>query len=118
MLRAVDLGAQPRFLDGRRHDVRGQREIGGVELEAARLGLRGERFDGTPIRAKNIRHVRDRDLRREQVVIGRTGVQRRLQHTDRVLVAAGIEFALHDGKVRASLRRRVLQRLTQGGLRR
>jgi hypothetical protein len=54
MLRGGDLRSQTGFLDGRRDHIRGQGQVGGIELIAARLGLRGQRLHRPSIRAEHI----------------------------------------------------------------
>ena len=53
------LSTQRRFLDRRGHDVRGQRQISGLEPETLIFGKRRSRFDCPPLAAENIGGVGD-----------------------------------------------------------
>ena len=66
VLRRGDLAAQRGLLHRGNHHVRGQREIGRLELEALILRLRRERFDLPPRAAEHVRRVRDVQRRRDQ----------------------------------------------------
>ncbi len=56
-----DLAAQRRFLDGGRHYVRGQRQIGRFQFEAFVVGLRRRRFDLPALAAEYVRRIGDVD---------------------------------------------------------
>ena len=118
MLSAGNLSPETRFLDGCRHDIRGQREIRGVELEAARLSLCSERLHSSTVGPEHVGHIRDRDLGREQVVQSGSVRQGGRQYSDGIAIAAGIELALHRREIRTTLRRRVFHRLAERRLRR
>ena len=59
----VDLAAQRGFGDGRDGEVRRQRKIGRLDLEALHVGQGFERFDRSPIKPPDVERVRHRQLR-------------------------------------------------------
>ena len=93
-----DLRAQSGFLDRGGDDIRRQREVGGIELVAAGLGLRRQRFHLAAVGAEYVGDVAHGDLRREQIVERRPGGQVRRQHADGIAIAACIEPACTVGK--------------------
>ena len=64
----VDLRLQCCLLDRRDHHIGGQRGVRRDHLESNRLRLRLHRFHGAAVQAEHIGHIRDADLRGEQLV--------------------------------------------------
>ena len=76
----IDLRAQRSLLNGRDHDVCDQRQIGGFDLKALRIGGRLQRLDGAPVEAPGIERIADQHLGGEKVEqIVAAGRQRRAQ---------------------------------------
>jgi hypothetical protein len=118
LARGLDLRAQGGVLHRRGDDVRGQGQVGGVQLEALRFGLRGQGLHLAPVGAEDVGRVAHRHLRREQVVDGGAGGQSGLQYAGGIAIAGGIETCLHQREVTAALRSRILECLAQRRLRR
>ena len=93
-----DLAAQRGLLDGGRDDVRRQRQIGRLELEARLLGLRLQAFDAARVLSPKVRHEADGQLRRVERVA-------RLWRITRPLLPRHVRALLVRGRiVRAELR--------------
>jgi hypothetical protein len=116
--RGLDLGAQARLLNGRCHDVRGQRQVGRIIFVAAGIGRSLQRFHLATVRTEQVRDKRDADLGRVQIENRRARGERGCEHLHRVAIAAGIRIQLHLWKVGATPRGDVLLCLAQRGFRR
>ena len=89
----VDLAAQRRLGDGGDRHVRGEREVGRLDLKALRVGERLERFDGAAIEAPDVEGVRNQDLRGMEIVDAGARCRDRRQRRRRALVGR-IEIGL------------------------
>jgi hypothetical protein len=58
-----NLAAQRRFLDHCGNDVRGQGQIGRLQLKTLKFGRRHQRFDLTPRAAEHVRRIGHHHLR-------------------------------------------------------
>ena len=114
LIGGLDLAAQRGLGDRRDHDVRCQRQIGGLDLEALHVGERLQRFHRAPIEAPDVERVGDLQLRGIEIVDVGAGRRHRRQRS-RSLIARRIEIGLHQRKEFALLG---VDRLLRGAQRR
>ena len=115
LLRGLDLAAQRDLLDRGRHHVRGQRQVGGLELEALILGLRGAAFDQPPLAAEHVGRIGDIHGRLEEIENARRAGP--AEGRGRELLAGGRAVGIDIGQQHAGLGVEILLRLPQRRLR-
>ena len=114
--RRLDLAAQRGFRNSRRHHVRGERQIGRLELEALIFGKRLRRLDLPPLAAEDIGRIGDVHRGLEQIEDGRRAGLAECR--GRELLARGGSVGVDRRQQLAGLRVKVFLGLPQRRLRR